>query len=104
MDNVTVTISIGRGIGDSPMSARKWREFRADVRGALHSAGGTLYVDSAKSIGEWEGVREESATFVAGDIPADNVPALMDHMREFCERYDQDAIAFTVGETYLVRV
>ena len=97
-----VTISIGRNIGAEPMPDRRWLMFREAVWEALDTADATVHVGDAKSIGEWEGIAEDSATFVA-EVPPDNVPALLQDIRELCGPYGQDAIAVTVGRTFLVR-
>jgi hypothetical protein len=101
MSDVTVTISIGRNVDDAPMSATAWSRFRADVRESLNLCDGTLYVDAAQSVGEWEGVREDSATFVAA-VSLDCVPLIRADLHGLCLTYGQDAIALTVGTTELV--
>lgn len=101
MGEVTVTISIGRNVGDQPMPASEWRKFRAHVRDSLALCGGCVHVDAAHSVGEWDGKPEDSATWVAA-IPADTVEELRVDLRLFCAIYDQDAIALTIGDTDLV--
>jgi hypothetical protein len=102
MDTKTVTISIGRGVpGGGDMFADEWDDFRNDVRGVLETFGATVYVDAAQSVGEWEGVAEESATWVAA-VPSDCVEWLRGSLGVLRERYQQDAIALTIGETTLV--
>jgi hypothetical protein len=97
---ITATISIGRGVpGGGDMYADEWDDFRDDVRGLLQAF--PVYVDAAHSIGEWEGVPEESATWVAS-IPADYADSLRRDLGVLRERYQQDAIALTLGETVLI--
>lgn len=113
----TVVVSIGRGIpGGGEMTAREWRRFKAEVRAYLRWVAlgegssardrglhrGEIYVDAAKSYGEWEGQREESATWVAA-IPAGSVRGLKVMLGLICEDFGQDAIALTVGDTTLVK-
>lgn len=99
----TVTVSIGRGLPDGgSMRLGEWDAFRQDVRDRLALVSAEVYVDAARSVGEWEGVPEESATWVAL-IPADNITALRGAIRAMAVRYRQDAIALTVGTTELVR-
>jgi len=100
-DDVTVTISAGRNIGATPMGARAWTQFRADIAQAIHDARGEIFVNDARSIGEWEGVREDSATFVAS-IPRDYLPHVRDALAYLARVNRQDAIALTVGATELV--
>ena len=112
----TVTVSIGRGIpGGGEMTTREWRRFKAEVRAVLgwvalregSSASdrglrrGEIYVDAAKTFGEWEGQREESATWVAS-IWAGEAETLEGSLRSICADFGQDAIALTVGDTTLV--
>lgn len=97
----TVTISIGRNIGSVPMDTATWRAFVKDVNSALDWAKSVVHVRGAKSIGEWNGVAEESRTWVA-DILSAKLPLVAWRMSDLCELYGQDAIALTWGKTNLV--
>jgi len=100
-DTTTATISIGRNVGTAPMSGDAWQRFQADVRLALTECGATIYVDAARSVGEWEGVLEDSCTFVAS-LPVANLAHLDDDLAYLTRVYRQDAIAVTLGETQFV--
>lgn len=100
-DIVTVTISIGRNIGDEPMGDYQWEEYRNAISGYLARFADTVYVDGAHSRGEWDGIPEDSATWVAA-VPVGNVNGLRASLVLDCWTYDQDAIALTIGETELV--
>ena len=95
---VTVTVSIGRNIGSVPMPGPEWRRFRRTVSEAL--AGGPVFVRDARTVGQWEGVSEESRTWVAS-VDTDAVDVLLQSMRCLARAYCQDAIAVTVGHTVL---
>lgn len=96
----TATISIGRNVGDKPLSADRWLAFRYAIRQGLGDDA-TVYVDGATSVGEWQGVSEESATWVA-DITPERASVLSGHLAKVALDYGQDAIALTLGETRLV--
>lgn len=96
----TVVVSIGRNVGDVPLSDEHWLAFQDEVRHALSM--GTLYVDAAHSRGEWLGVAEDSATFVADDFTPYSVGLVSDALAVIGGRYGQDAVAVTTGETTLV--
>ena len=101
MQVATVTISIGRNVGDEPMSDGEWVAFCSDIWQALYDADATVYVDEAKSVGEWDGIREESRTWVAS-VDDSVIDWIRISLAEFCRTYRQDAIALTVGVTELV--
>lgn len=96
----TATISIGRNVGDKPLSADRWLAFRYAVKNEL-GEGATVHVDGALSVGEWQGVSEEAATWVA-DITPERASVLGRHLAKVALEYGQDAIALTLGETRLV--
>lgn len=97
----TATISIGRGGLDRRLSDTAWREFATTIRQMLNRIGATVFVDGAESIGEWEGVAEESRTWVA-DIGDANRQFVVGWLEMTAALYEQDAIALTIGETTLV--
>lgn len=101
MSTVTVVISIGRGLpSGGEMEQDDWDTFRHCVRALLRSCG-DIYVDGAHSIGEWDGIPEESATYVA-EVRADYVGTIRLECGALAHDYRQDAIALTVGQTDLV--
>jgi hypothetical protein len=97
----TATISIGRGGLDRRLSDIVWREFATTIRQLLNHIGATVFVDGAESIGEWEGVAEESRTWVA-DIRTTSEAFIVGWLEVTAACYEQDAIALTIGETTLV--
>jgi hypothetical protein len=97
----TATISIGRGGGARRLSDGSWDAFTGSIGNLLSHIGATVFVNAAESIGVWEGVSEESRTWVA-DI-GDRSPAFIIGWLEMSAGvFDQDAIALTIGETTLV--
>lgn len=96
----TVTISIGRGLptgGD--MDDAQWDAFIDGVRRVCQHHG-VVFVDAARSVGEWDGVPEESATFVVGEVRRPR--ALSDDAAGLGVLYGQEAVAVTTGTTALV--
>lgn len=103
-DTVTVCISIGRGahVAQQPLSADDWRAFRNQVRTILTEViDGTVHVDDAQSVGEWNGVSEDSATFVA-EVPQQALSVLRAGLRLVGRTWGQEAIALTIGQTEFV--
>ena len=96
----TATVSIGRNVGDKPLSPDRWLAFKYAVRQCL-GEDATVHVDGATSLGEWQGMSEESATWVA-DITPERASVLGRHLAKVALEYGQDAIALTLGETRLV--
>ena len=98
MITATVTVSIGRNVGNVPMPGPEWRRFRRTVSDAL--ANGTVFVKDARTVGEWDGIAEESRTWVAS-VDSEVVPSLVEFLGGLAREYSQDDIAVTVGETVL---
>lgn len=99
--NFTVTISIGRNVNDRPMSAALWAGFTLDVQTLLENVEAEIFVRTAKSEGVWDGVSEDSYTWVAS-VDAAYLSALEVNLSRLADTYLQDAIALTVGTTTLV--
>ncbi len=102
---ITATVSIGRGAHEAqaPLDDIDWASFRRLVAVLLTEVvDGTLHVDSAISFGEWNGVPEESSTFVA-EVPAHAVGTVRAGLRYLADYYGQEAIALTLGHTEFVK-
>ncbi|HEV2122945.1 MAG TPA: hypothetical protein VGW38_09240 [Chloroflexota bacterium] len=56
-----VSIRIGRNIGQYPMIPRWWRQYNDRIRHLFDVNGYNITV--VDGIGEWDGVREENATY-----------------------------------------
>jgi hypothetical protein len=97
----TATISIGRGGNERRLSDGSWDAFTISIRDLLKACDATVFVDGAESIGEWEGVSEESRTWVADVGDADRF-YIMGWLSGTAYTFSQDAIALTLGETTLV--
>lgn len=84
-----IGVSIGRNVGETPMSASRWAQFRAEV-----AALGDL---QAVKVGtaEWEGVREDSATL---ELLVDDLDAIRPELAAIAAKYDQDAVGLWQAE------
>jgi hypothetical protein len=93
------TITIGRNIGNKPMSKRDWDSFKREVSEVFE----VLYVNGAESRGVWQGVTETSAVFV-GLLCVANEDVVSAKLAVLAKKYKQDAIGFIVNlrETSLV--
>lgn len=99
-----VTVTIGRNIGDEPMSRDSWAQFRADVIDHL----GALLKPAESFVyhgqGEWEGVTEDSTAillvatgYTARDTDVERILSVL------ADTYSQDAIAWSYGPGALVK-
>jgi hypothetical protein len=104
MSKNTVTVSIGQRAyaAQEPLPLNEWQEFRRLV-GALLSdvVDGTVHVNGALGHGEWNGVPEVSATFVA-DVPTHSLSVVRAGLAFLKKAYGQDAIALTIGHTEFI--
>lgn len=96
----TVTITIGRNVGNIPLDSRSWERFRQSVSDAL-TAGSAETWAQATYVGAWEGVSEDAAIWLAA-VPADRLGALRAALGALASLYRQDAIGLTVGTGELV--
>lgn len=96
----TVTVSIGRNVGSVPMSDEAWQNFGHAV-GALLGRCSIVYVSAAESRGEWEGIAEDSRTWVA-ECTEHDAGYVREGLRALAAEFRQDAIALTIGSTELV--
>jgi hypothetical protein len=99
----TLQASIGRNIGDQPMSLRDWVAFANAVADAIRAGNEKPEVHFGS--GSWNGVSEESAHVTimrenAIDLP--NIAFLNDVLGKIAARFGQDAIAVTIGVSTLI--
>ena len=111
----TYSATIGRNVGATPMSDRDWALFRSNVLEILVSAG-RRHVDTvdsdvwaveswAQGKGSWQGILEESVHFElrsAEAIDASVVGFMINGLAAQAAKFNQDAIAFTRGESLLI--
>jgi hypothetical protein len=108
----TITVSIGRNIGDEPMDDGQWVTYQEEAHRwtdqSVWCVGGQIVFEGV-GVGQWTDedghtVREDAFTIVAlvDDDVADVVHAeIVRRMAITARNYGQDAIAVTVGTTTL---
>ena len=101
----TITISIGRAVGTTPMSTKEWRKFIRLVNTLVSSTVTTdcLWVHNAKSHNAYNGDPEETRTWVF-DTDLNNLERIDAELLTLTEDFVQDCIARTVGKTRLVGI
>ena len=101
----SITVTIGRNVGDVPMPEQRWEEFKRDVQGTLANyADPSDQAEYADGHGVWGYVPEQmhKRTLLSNYEPDE--AAMMNLSRELSELarfYDQDAIALTIGTSTL---
>jgi hypothetical protein len=96
----TITVSIGRNMGERPMSADLWRRFQRLTVIAVQAFMSELYF-AGEGEGIHEGRPEQSFTIVAGG-PLHMLPNLRLRLADLARAYRQESIALTVGTTQFV--
>ena len=102
----TVTVTVGRNVGDKPMSAHQWDGFQSDVRKAVESVTAELWIASRVKHSEWQGVPEEAFIAYGPVVTTADVTdvkrALTIRLETLASRYGQEAIGVSWGESELV--
>ena len=103
--NKTITISIGRAVGTTPMSTRTWRNFIRLVNNLVADTVNpdSLWVHNAKSNNDWQGNPEESRTWVF-DTDSSKIEQIDVALKILTIDFGQEAIARTSGKTRLVGI
>lgn len=96
----TLTVTIGRNVGDQPMPHDQWESFRRSVRRTLETAGGEVWAD-ARYRGQWEGIHEDAA-IVHALVDDEAVDPVRITLAELAALYGQEAIGLAVGTGELV--
>jgi len=103
---VNLTISIGRNVGNVPLSDQRWEDFRAYVgylaNEVLDFSPKAQLVQSGIVDGYWDGKREESYTITVADASRSCEGIVADKLREACTVWEQDSIAATWYEPTLI--
>lgn len=100
----TVTVTIGRNMGDEPMSANQWNDYAFAVRESLQRIVTEFWTVGAYK-GQWEGTTEDAMIFYG---PLRNTTDDRDlniakaRLATLATQYGQDAIGVSVGESVLV--
>jgi hypothetical protein len=113
----TATITIGRNItgtdeSDSStpltynsrlrqLTRQSWMMFKRSVRNIAEEYGTVTFVKSSGK-GEYKGVKEDNYTVVFS-IDTANISELKSCLSGFCQYFNQECIALTIGETDLIK-
>lgn len=104
------SVTIGRNVGDEPMSTHDWRLFRESVNMHLTIIA-TIddvqidAIETTRGTGEWNGVREDNARVVMRTLSPLSETALGKlrvRLGNLATANMQDAIAFTIGTSELI--
>lgn len=99
----TVVVTVGRNIGEKPMPRSDWDIFRGHVDLTLQNLLQPDFSASYDGQGEWEGISEQSTTFVFSGVKTSVGRDIVTHvLADAAKRFGQDAIALTIGGTTLV--
>lgn len=101
----TCTVTIGRNIGDEPMSDKLWAEFRGDIEFTLNNYDVPLSdrytMDALTAAGRYGDISEESATYVfAADVRT--IANIRPQLIKLARHYSQECIALVIGNTELI--
>jgi len=99
----TITVSIGRALGNAPMNTRNWRKFIRLVNTLVAETATDTWVRNAKSHNSWVSTPEESRTWVF-DLENDKLESVDNALNVIRIEFGQDAIARTSGTTRLVGI
>jgi hypothetical protein len=92
----TYWLSIGRNIGDEPMSQFDWKNFKHEFSRIVgrHAA---ILTSVRDGIASWGGEDEESFLLLANIRPGRNSDALQRSLERLARDYEQDAIGIVGG-------
>lgn len=93
----TVTVAIGRNIGDEPMDDDRWTTFKSDTVDALAFNGYEIH-STSEGTGYYQGKGERTFVVVASVEPR-FLAGLYHILANLAGNYEQDSIALTTGET-----
>ena len=98
----TITVTIGRNIGSSPMDSQKWCNFQQSILEMGEDLGNVYFAGSSDS-GKWrmktedEGTTEDSFNVVFSLVVGE-IPRLKRQLTTLKQTYKQESIALTIGD------
>jgi hypothetical protein len=100
----TITVTIGRNVGDVPLPDSEWIDFVNRTRATVAEVTDDLWV-ATDYTGEWNGTSEDAFVFY-GPLPTSADNALVDRLRvslgSLATYYGQEAIGLSLGASELV--
>ena len=97
----TITVTIGRNIGSSPMDAKQWWNFQQSLLKICEI--GNVYFAGSSDSGKWrmktedEGTTEDSFNVVFSLVVGE-IPRLKRQLTTLKQTYKQESIALTIGD------
>ena len=102
----TCTVTIGRNIGDEPMSLTTWETFRDEVENVVTSFTTTedrFTMDATTTHGRYGKTVEESATWIFSADDFNIVNNIRPLLGQLARNYSQECIALVIGQTDRVK-
>lgn len=101
--DLTVSIGVGRNVGDKPMTFERWRELKKQVRNAVTTGTDAVVLFDGEGDGTWQGEFEQSYCLVAVFPSRDYFhPLVKNRLRNIAAWAGQEAIGWTSGSTELL--
>lgn len=100
----TITVTIGRNIGNEPMAQGQWNAFTYSVREALQSYVTEWWATGAYK-GSWEGIGEDAMFYygpLRNTVDERDLAIVKARLATLATQYGQEAIGVSVGESELV--
>ena len=94
MKTTTVTIQIGNS--DDKLTQKQWSNFVNDVRSQIVQVGEVHFAGGSRPDARWQ-----NYCWVVA-VPCDQIEPLKQTLAVSGRNYRQEAVAFTVGETFFV--
>jgi hypothetical protein len=95
----TIVITAGRNILTEPMNERDWSNLHDSIEDLLLLSRAVVYTNRALGIGEYEGMKEESVTYVA-QVASPYVATIQLELGTIARLFKQDSIFLgRIGES-----
>lgn len=100
----TITVTIGRNIGETPMEQDSWNGFISTTRKAVEGVTPEFWTQAPYK-GAWDGLSEDSFVFygpLSDDVDDSRLARLRANLATVATYYGQAAIGLSIGESELV--
>lgn len=97
----TITVTIGRNVGDRPLPASVWNSFVSDTREAVERATSEVWA-AAPTRSVWGDQREDAFVFYGPVTAPHAVSSLRITLAGLAAYYGQEAIGLSIGLSELV--
>ena len=95
----TLTVTIGRNVGTTPLEESMWDKFTARVLDVIATVDPDLTF-TYNGVGEWDGTREDSRAIMA--VNTKSVADIGAELHRVAKEFGQDAINLVTGVSELV--